>query len=153
MAPKKKPQKAKKPKKVDVEIDWADDEHFNEYLAMVFIEYDAMCYIFQEQVDLFLGKLIARFPNLIFKPMLNTKLRLGEAGPRSGSFEISIAQHARAAEKKLWSGIDKGPPRREKFSNDYEECWPTVQKILFVQLIPKEVPEVLIPNDVTEGES
>lgn len=139
--PAKKPQKAKKPKKVEVEIDWADDEHFDENLAMVYIEYDAMCYIFQEQVDLFMGKLTARFPNLKFLPMLNNKLRLGEAGPRSGSFEIYIAQNARAPVKKLWSGIDKGPPRREKFSNEYEECWPTVQKILYVQLIPKEVIE------------
>lgn len=152
MAP-KKPQKAKKTKKVDVEVDWADDEHFDENLAMIFIEYDAMCYIFQEQADLFLGKLIARFPNLKFLPMLNKKARLGEAGPRSGSFEIYIAQNARAAEKKLWSGIDKGPPRREKFSNDYEECWPTVQKILSVQLVPKDVTEVLISIEVAEGES
>lgn len=147
----RKPPKVKKNKKEVIEIDWADDEHFDEDLAMLYIEYDAMCYIFQEQVDFFLGKLTARFPNLKFLPMLNKKALLGEAGPRSGSFEISIAQNARASAKNLWSGIDKGPPRREKFSNNYDECWPTVQKILTVQLIPKEVPEVLIPEEVTEG--
>lgn len=151
MGPKKP--KAKKTKKVEVEIDYADDEHFDENLAMVYIEYDAMCYIFKEQVDRFLETVIARFPNLKFLPMLNKKSRLGEAGPRSGSFEISIAQNARAAEKKLWSGIDKGPPRREKFSSDYEECWRTVQQILYVQLIPKEVTEVLATSEVVEDES
>lgn len=138
MAPKNS-KKSKKPKKVEVEIDWADDEHFDENLAMVYIEFDAMCYIFQQQVDLFLEKLVARFPNLLFQPILNRKSRLSESGPRSGSFEITIAQNARAAEKKLWSGIEKGPPRREKFSNDYNECWLTVKKILEQQLIPKAV--------------
>jgi hypothetical protein len=42
------------------------------------------------------------------------ELKLNEEGkPKRGSFEISVIKDSKTT--KIWSGLDKGPPRKEKF--------------------------------------
>lgn len=43
-------------------------------------------------------------------------LKLNEGGkPRRGAFEISVAKSQDAKPVQIWSGLPKGPPRKEKF--------------------------------------
>lgn len=137
MPPKKKKQ-SKRPKKEPIpDIDLASDEHFKPLEPIVYVEMDKNCFVFKEQLDNFEQLMQAKFPQTKFHFLINTKHLVGEQGPRNGSFEIWFAQNARCKEELLWTGIDKGPPRRLKFSkNDYLDLWPNIKKILtrFYQL-------------------
>uniref|UniRef100_A0A182W905 Selenoprotein H n=1 Tax=Anopheles minimus TaxID=112268 RepID=A0A182W905_9DIPT len=49
-------------------------------------------------------------------PDSNLQLVLNEDGkPRRGAFEISIAKSMDGEKVLVWSGVSKGPPRKEKF--------------------------------------
>lgn len=133
MPPKSKDKKgiAQKAKKVILpEIDWCADENFKPQEPLVFIEHDRRCFVYREQEELFEATLTAAFPDRIFHFLVNTLGRVGELGPRDGSFEISFAQNARCVEEVLWSGLKKGPPRRLKFPNDYAAFLPQLKKIM-----------------------
>ncbi|EAT45014.1 AAEL003681-PA [Aedes aegypti] len=43
-------------------------------------------------------------------------LKLNEGGkPRRGAFEISVAKSKDAKPTQIWTGLSKGPPRKDKF--------------------------------------
>ncbi|KFB46578.1 selenoprotein BthD [Anopheles sinensis] len=49
-------------------------------------------------------------------PEQNFQLVLNESGkPRRGSFEIAIAKEKDGKQVLVWSGLPKGPPRKDKF--------------------------------------
>lgn len=132
--PKSKPKrnKSKKLKKKPVKIDWASDEHFDENLAMIYIEQCQQCFVFQQQTNIFFEKLTEQFPEQKFMLLINNVASLGEQAARIGAWEISLAKNARSKSELLWSGFEKGPPRREKFLNDslYEDIWKRVTLLL-----------------------
>jgi selT/selW/selH-like putative selenoprotein len=43
------------------------------------------------------------------------KLVLNATTPRKGAFEISVAKSADTEKTLIWSGLKKGPPRKNKF--------------------------------------
>lgn len=128
--PRKK--KGEKKKKEPPDIDWASDQNFNAFEPIVYVEMDRQCFVFKDQLDRFEALMRSKFPQTIFHVVVNSKLLLGEAGsPRNGSFEIWFAQNARCKEELMWTAVAKGPPRRLKFStNEYEDLWPLMKKIL-----------------------
>lgn len=139
--PKSKPNRGKNKNKKKVEevvhIDLADDEHFDDQLAIVYIEHCTGCYVYREQAQRFAQMLIERFPDQKFLMKINARESPTNAmEPRVGAFEIEIAKNARCAKERLWTGINVEPPRKYKFSDDYETVWPVVQSILHRMYIP-----------------
>lgn len=120
--------KAKKPPAV--EFDYAADENFKPNEPLVHLEYDRRCFVYREQAELFAAQLGAAFPERTFHVLANLASRVGELGPRDGSFEIWFAQNARCAAEQLWTGVQKGPPRRLKFPADYAELFPAAKRIM-----------------------
>lgn len=132
MPPKKKKSKEKRMKKEPIlEIDYASDQYFKPSEPIVYVEMDRQCFVFKEQLDVFETIMKSKFPQTIFHIVTNPTKIVGELGPRHGSFEIWFAQNGRCPEELLWSGVNKGPPRKLKFSNnEYEDLWPQIKKIL-----------------------
>lgn len=123
----------KSPKKaiVAVEVDWAADEFFQPTVALVIVEHDTACFVYGEQLAQLHAELLATFPERTFRMLVNQRSRLGESAvPRAGSFEIWLAQNARCAPELLWSGVQRGPPRRLKFPRSNAQLWPQVRRIV-----------------------
>jgi selT/selW/selH-like putative selenoprotein len=51
---------------------------------------------------------------------------INQSKPRKGSFEL-IFQDEKGQEQLLWTGIEKGPPKKLKFP-DHEELMPLIKK-------------------------
>lgn len=148
MPKEKKAKKEKKKKEVVVpDTDWTAAPHFKENVCIVYIECCRKCFVFAEQAQLFFDMLCEHFPKHKFQMSVNSIFKLGEDGPREGSFEIRIAQHARLNDELVWSGIKAGPPRRENFSTDYADVWPLIEKILSRKL---KLPSVEKVNESTD---
>lgn len=135
--------------KILIEIDWAAEENFNAAEPLVIVEYDRRCFVYREQAEQFESELRAAFPDRQFRMAINMPSRVGELGPRDGSFELWLAQNARCEPEQLWSGVGSGPPRVLKFPPDYAEFWPRIQKILMrfykapsVENVGEEIEEV-----------
>ncbi|XP_017040546.1 selenoprotein BthD [Drosophila ficusphila] len=120
------PPKSKAPKKKK-EVDWADEEHFSKERSMIYIEHTYECPIFQTKADECVSFLQQRIPERKFQLVKN---RYGHQVPRDGAFEIGFSQNARTSVHLLWSGLERGPPRRDKFPTDYEQIVPDVNRIL-----------------------
>jgi len=56
------------------------------------------------------------------------QLELNSSAPRRGSFELTVI-NSNGDETLLWSGIKRGPPRREKFP-DVESLMADLKKFL-----------------------
>lgn len=108
------------------DVDWSADEHFDKGRSLIYIEHSVECPIFQVKADAFADFLQERFPERMFQLVRNNN---GKLTPRDGAFEIQFSQNARTSKYNLWSGLDKGPPRRDKFP-DFETLVPEVQRIL-----------------------
>lgn len=78
------------------------------------------------KADEFLRYLQSEIPERQFVLIRN---HFGKVEPRPGAFEIEFSQHARTSKHNLWSGIERGPPRRDKFPA-FEVLMPEVRKIL-----------------------
>lgn len=113
--------KGKGKKKVKVEPDFCDDEHFDEDLSVLYIEYSLDCPIFKEKAQEFYKELCEKLPD--------KNIKFIENQPRKGSFEVRFARNCRLPAKDLWSGLNK-EPREEKFPQDMNEVLKTVKKIL-----------------------
>ncbi|XP_037937950.1 selenoprotein H-like [Teleopsis dalmanni] len=124
--PKKGGKKQKKGKKIK-DIDWAADENFSKTRSVIYIEHTTECPIFQRKAEEFREFLEAEVPEREFVLIRNGN---GKKVPRLGAFEISFSQNARTSQYDIWSGIDKGPPRRDKFPESFELVMPEVRKIL-----------------------
>ncbi|XP_065082349.1 selenoprotein H-like [Ochlerotatus camptorhynchus] len=136
MPPKKssnKPKKTRKKsrkgrrKKVDKNLQFCDDKHFDPKLAVVTVEHCLRCPIYREMAEKIFADISDTFPDHKFKLIRNGFDRL-EA--REGSFELSLAKNCRSPAQLLWSGIERGPPRREKFPLDLTSIIERVDKEL-----------------------
>lgn len=143
-----KNKKGKKIKEI-VEIDWAADEHFNPFVAIVYIEYDSKCFVYLQKVNEFKAELVEKYEKQKFEFVQNAPSRMTGAdnSPRYGSFEIEFAQNARLQTELLWSGIDRGPPRIEKFPRYFDQLWPVITKILRRSLEIIEEAVESVPNE------
>lgn len=118
--------RAKPPKK----INFCDDQHFDENLSVIKIEHTLECPIFIEKAHEIFKYLNEKHPRNKFKLLVNEETDGTAIEPREGAFEMSFAKNCRLTNHLIWSGIDKGPPRREKFPPDLDELARKIQKIL-----------------------
>lgn len=110
---------------------FCDDKFFDESLSVLKIEHCLECPIFGEKSQEIFKNLSEKFPKHKFKLLQNESEVDGKKfEPRFGSFEISFAKDCRQTYHLLWSGINKGPPRREKFPQDFDELTRKIQKLL-----------------------
>lgn len=105
----------------NIEPDICDDEHFDEDLRIVYIEYGLDCPIFKQQAQ--------EFIKLLNESMVDMKLKIFENRPRNGSFEIKVARNCRLPVKQIWSGIEK-EPREDKFPKDMNDLLKTIKTVL-----------------------
>uniref|UniRef100_A0A182FQQ5 Uncharacterized protein n=1 Tax=Anopheles albimanus TaxID=7167 RepID=A0A182FQQ5_ANOAL len=110
--PKAKGKGKKKKKPIDPNLLYCDDQHFDETLAIVRIEHCLRCPIYQEMAQRIFDRICQQFPDTSFKLIRN---EFDKMEPREGSFEVSIARNCRVPDHTIWSGLPRGPPRREKF--------------------------------------
>lgn len=110
---------------------FCEEEFFDETLSVLKIEHCLECPIFGEKTQEIFKHLSGKFPKFQFKLLQNeSELDGKKFEPRFGAFEISFAKNCRQAYHLLWSGIDKGPPRRDKFPQDLDELARKIQKFL-----------------------
>ncbi|KAH8420963.1 hypothetical protein KR222_000153, partial [Zaprionus bogoriensis] len=114
------------PKRKYKNVDWAADEHFSKTRSIFYIEHSTECPIFQTKADECLTFFQQRIPEREFQLVRNKN---GKQVPREGAFEVNICQNARTSEHELWSGLLKGPPRRDKFPR-YEDLVMDVHRVL-----------------------
>ncbi|EDW10230.1 selenoprotein H [Drosophila mojavensis] len=114
------------PKKKGKLIDWADDDHFSKDRSIFHIEHTTECPIFQVKADECLTFFQQRIPEREFQLIRNKN---GKQVPREGAFEVRVSQNARTSEHLLWSGLNRGPPRRDKFPR-YETLVSDVHRVL-----------------------
>lgn len=127
--PKVSKKKLKKPKK-KLEF-FCDDNLFDENLSVIKIEHCFECPIFAEKAQEIFKILSDRFPRNKFKLLMNVSEVDGKKfEPNYGAFEISFAKNCREVYHLIWSGIDKGPPRREKFPANLNELANKINKFL-----------------------
>lgn len=89
------------------------------------------------KADEFLRYMQAAVPERQFVLVRNG---FGKIEPRHGAFEIQFSQNARTSKHDIWSGLDKGPPRRDKFPK-FDDIFPNVQKVLkkfYPDIVPKD---------------
>ncbi|XP_023294039.2 selenoprotein H [Lucilia cuprina] len=135
---------SKKAKKKPKEIDWSAEANFDKNRSIIYIEHSLECPIFSIKAEEFLKYLQMQIPDRQFVLIRN---QYGKLEPREGAFEIEFSQHARTSKHNLWSGLDRGPPRRDKFPK-FETLMPEVQRVL-----KKFYPDVVanIEEDIEEG--
>uniref|UniRef100_W8C0Q1 Selenoprotein BthD n=1 Tax=Ceratitis capitata TaxID=7213 RepID=W8C0Q1_CERCA len=121
--PSRKGKKSKKQR----EIDWTADAYFDKNRSMIYIEHTLECPIFQTKAEEFAAYVAAEAPQRIIQLVRNHN---GKVPPRPGAFEIGFSQNARTSVHQLWSGLDKGPPRRDKFPPDYVPLMQEINKVL-----------------------
>ncbi|KAI8120664.1 Selenoprotein BthD [Lucilia cuprina] len=123
---------SKKAKKKPKEIDWSADVNFDKNRSIIYIEHSLECPIFSIKAEEFLKYLQMQIPDRQFVLIRN---------------QYEFSQHARTSKHNLWSGLDRGPPRRDKFPK-FETLMPEVQRVL-----KKFYPDVVtnIEEDIEEG--
>ncbi|XP_061397746.1 selenoprotein BthD [Musca vetustissima] len=133
----------KKNKKRQREIDWSAEANFQKNRSIIYIEHSMECPIFSLKAEEFLKFLQDQIPERQFALIRNG---YGKMQPRAGAFEIEFAQNARTSRHCLWSGLDKGPPRRDKFPQ-FENLMPAIQRVL-----KKFYPDPRSRNSADDGE-
>ncbi|XP_030387674.1 selenoprotein BthD [Scaptodrosophila lebanonensis] len=121
------PPKPKAKKKKAKDIDWASDEYFTKERSMIYIEHTHECPIFAVKAEECGEFMKQRIPERQFQLVRNKN---GKQAPRDGAFEIGFCQNARTSMHEIWSGLNRGPPRRDKFPPTFEQLVPDVQRIL-----------------------
>ena len=110
---------------------FCDDKSFDQALSIIKIEHCLECPIFGEKGHQIFKILSEKFTRNKFKLLLNeSEIDGKKIEPRLGAFEVSFARNCKETYHLIWSGIDKGPPRREKFPKDFEQLTRQIQKIL-----------------------
>lgn len=127
----KKSKNSKKTKKVledlnDITV-FTKDDKFNENLSFILIEHCLKCPIFKVKAEEIFNFLQKEIPEKNMRLILNNTVK---GPPRVGSFEISIMKNAKEPEKIIWTGLEKGPPRKEKIPENYSEFIPVILKHL-----------------------
>ncbi|XP_001360927.4 selenoprotein BthD [Drosophila pseudoobscura] len=108
-------------------VDWAADENFSKERSIFYVEHTTECPIFQMKAEECGAFFKQRIPEREFQLVRN---KYGKEAPREGAFEIGFSQNARTSVHELWSGLTRGPPRRDKFPEDFENLVPDVQRVL-----------------------
>lgn len=94
------------------------------------------CPIFLEKAQETFKIVSEKFGRSKFKFLLNESETDGtKFEPRPGAFEIFFAKNCRLKYHFIWSGIDQGPPRRDKFPKDFDPIIRQIQKILVMNCI------------------
>lgn len=126
---KKSKNSIKKTKKVPEDLNdvtiFANDDKFDENLSFILIEHCLKCPIFKTKAEEIFSFIQEEIPERKMKLILNNKIK---GPPRVGSFEISVMKTAKEPEKNIWTGIEKGPPRKEKIPENYSEFIPLIVK-------------------------
>lgn len=113
---------------------FCDEKYFDKTLSVIKIEYCLECPIFNEKAREFYIILSEKFPRNKFHLLLNeSEFDGNKIDPRLGAFEISFARNFRDNYHLIWSGIEKGPPRREKFPHDLDQLFRQIRKILVTE--------------------
>lgn len=108
-----------------------DDKLFNENLSVIKIEHCLECPIFAEKAHEIFKILSEKFTRNKFHLLLNeSEVDGAKIEPRDGAFEISFAKNCKQTYHVIWSGIGRGPPRREKFPANLDDLARQMQKIL-----------------------
>lgn len=99
---------------------FCDDDNFDENLKIIRIEHCIQCPVFAEKSLEVFEDLTKMLPNYSLKLMVNE--HFDGILPKYGSFEIYFAKNCREKYQLIWSGLHRGPPRREKFpdQSDYD---------------------------------
>lgn len=129
---KKQNKKPVKEAKVKVEINYCDSLELDENLAIIKFEHCLECPIYKEKAIEIYNSIISQFPRRNFQILTNIELDGKSQVPRFGAFEIIFAKTCTQPPHLLWSGIEFGPPRREKFPNELqiEEIVKKLEKLL-----------------------
>ena len=110
---------------------FCEDKLFDKSLSVIKVEHCQECPVFGEKAFEVFKLVVEKFPQRQFKLLVNHSELNGEAiEPRFGAFEVWFARNCRETYHLLWSGLDKGPPRREKFPQDLDEIQRKVLKLL-----------------------
>lgn len=112
--------KRKGKKKDKAEPDFCDDEHFDEDLNVLYIDYSLECPLFKTKAHSLYTILCQQFPE--------RKIKFVENQPKKGSFEVRIARNCRLPCDLLWTGIDR-EPRELKFPNDDQDLNSILDKV------------------------
>lgn len=130
-----KTKKSKKKSKAKASLPFfCGEELFDEDLSVIKIEHCVDCPIFAEKAEEIFKILCGNFPRNKFKLLLNKSGQDGKAiEPRFGAFEISFARNCKKTYHVIWSGIDKGPPRREKFPQNFDDLARQMRKIFVTE--------------------
>lgn len=127
----KKSKNSKKSKKVPEDLNditvFTKDEKFNENLSFILIEHCLKCPIFKAKAEEIFNFIQKEIPEKNMRLILNNTVK---GPPRFGSFEISVMKNAKEPEKIIWTGLEKGPPRKEKIPENYSEFIPVIVKHL-----------------------
>lgn len=108
-----------------------DDKSFDETVSVIKIECCLECPVFVEKAQEIFKILSEKFTRNKFHLLLNqSEVDGSRVKPRDGAFEISFAKNCRRAYHVIWTGIDKGPPRRDKFPPNLDDLERQMQKIL-----------------------
>jgi hypothetical protein len=132
---KKKGKKGKKAKNKD----YCADVNFNPELKVIFVEHGLECPIFREKADTIFAEIKSRFDGHQF--ILNCN-NFDKATPKPGAFEIAVARNCRLEPKMLWSGLNKGPPRRDKFPTDMTDILNKISNVISEQLEEEIIKDV-----------
>ncbi|CRK98082.1 CLUMA_CG011450, isoform A [Clunio marinus] len=107
--------------------------HFNidESWNVIKIEHCFECPIFAVKSQEIFNILCENFPRNKIRLLCNeSHIDGSRIEPRLGAFEISFAKSYRETFHLIWSGIEKGPPRREKFPSNVDDLVRQITKIL-----------------------
>jgi len=98
---------------------FCDDDNFDENLRVIKIEFCDKCGHFREQANKLFSNLREALPNIEIKLLANESEKSNvRLEPRREAFEVWFARNGRDKFHLIWTGIDKGPPRRAKFEID-----------------------------------
>ena len=124
----KGPKKSKEQKKT---LHFCDDKNFTDTQGVLKFEHCHECPIFNQKAQEIINFMTDHFPKQNFKFLCNESELDGlKFEPRFGAFEIWFAKNCRMPMHLLWSGIEKGPPRRDKFPITYDSMAKAIQKFI-----------------------
>lgn len=128
--------KKKGPVETEHDLEVLKNELYKEEVSIILFEHCNHCPVFKVRALEIFQQIVETYSSRVIK-LIRNKMHPDE--PRKGAFEIYALKDARSEPQIIWSGIELGPPRREKFpeSQDLEKI---IQKIgLALELQPTEI--------------
>lgn len=129
--PKLRTKVSKKSKENKKTFNFCDDKYFSETQGVIKFEHCHECPIFYQKAEEIMKFMTEHFPKQNFKFLYNeSELDGSKFEPRFGAFEIWFGKNCRMPMHLLWTGIEKGPPRRDKFPITYDSMAKAIQKFI-----------------------